>query len=108
MLEPGGPLETEDFDRLSALLDPCLAEAGRLRGLMVNTRSFPGWDGFEVLFAHERFVRVHAPLIDRVALVTDSNLVPVFARPASLALSPMIRHFPWDKRHEAMAWLAGG
>lgn len=103
--EPDGPLCAEDFDRMAALLDPYLDEAKRLRGLLVDTRRLPGWDGMRSMLAHERFVRGHAPRIDKVAIVTDSDVATVIAWVADLALSPQIRRFAWNERHEAMAWL---
>ncbi|WP_137178630.1 STAS/SEC14 domain-containing protein [Roseomonas sp. AR75] len=105
VLEPDGPLTEEDFDRLGALIDPYLEEAGRLRGLMVDTRSFPRWDGLDGLLAHGRFVRGHAAKVDRVALVTDSDLAGMLARVAAALLPPKLRRFDSGERAQAMAWL---
>jgi hypothetical protein len=105
--EPEGPLAAEDFDRMAALLDPYLDQAGRLKGLLVDTRRLPGWDGLPGLLAHERFLRGHAPRIDRVAIVTDSDAAGLLAWMADLALAPQVRRFAWSERHAAMDWLAG-
>lgn len=105
VVEPLGPLSAADFDRMAALLDPFLAETERLKGLLVDTRALPGWDGLGAMLAHEGFLRAHAGRIDRVALVTDSEIAGIVARIADFALPPQVRRFPWDERHEAMAWL---
>lgn len=107
VVEPLGPLSAADFDRMAALLDPYLAEAGRLRGLLVDTRALPGWDGLGAMLAHEGFIRAHAGRIDRVALVTDSEVAAILARIADFALPPQIRRFPWNERPLAMEWLCG-
>jgi hypothetical protein len=108
VLEVSGPLTTADFERMAGLLDPWLEEVGRLRGLLVDARGLPGWSDVEALFAHERFVRHHAPAIERVALVTDSDLMAALTRLAARALPPTIRRFAWSEYHQAMAWLEGG
>ncbi len=107
VVEPLGRLSAADFDRMSALLDPFLAEAERLRGLLVDTRALPGWDGLGAMLAHEGFIRAHAGRIDRVALVTDSEVAGIVARIADFALPPQVRRFAWNERHLAMGWLCG-
>lgn len=108
VLEVSGPLTAADFERMSALLDPWLEEAGRLRGLLVDARRNPGWSDIEAIASHERFLRDHAPYIDRVALVTDSDLMAGLARLATRVLPFMVRRFAWAEYHQAMAWLDGG
>lgn len=108
VLEVEGPLTKADFERMSALLDPWLEQAGRLRGLLVDARRNPGWSDVEAIVSHERFLRDHAPFIDRIALVTDSDLMAVLTRLGVRGLPCEIRRFPWSGYHEAMAWLAGG
>jgi hypothetical protein len=36
IVTPGGPLEASDFERLALEVDPCIAEKGRLAGLMIR------------------------------------------------------------------------
>ncbi|WP_232478770.1 SpoIIAA family protein [Roseomonas rosulenta] len=107
VLEPDGPLAAGDFDRLAALVDPYLEEVGELRGLIIDTRSFPGWDGLEGLLAHGRFVRGHAARVKRVAIVTDSDLAGMLARVAGAILPPEIRRFDSGQLEQAHAWILG-
>ncbi|QXM26080.1 STAS/SEC14 domain-containing protein [Elioraea tepida] len=108
VVEISGPLSVADIERISALLDPYLADAGRLRGMLVDARRHPGWSDIEAILSHERFLRDHAPLIDRIALVTDSDLVAVLTRFATLGRCPALRRFPWSEYHAARAWLEEG
>ena len=108
VLEPDGPLSAEDFDRLAALVDPYLEEAGALRGLLIDTRAFPGWNGLDALLAHGRFVRGHASRVKRVAIVTESDLAGMVARVAGAVLPPEIRRFESGQLEQALAWILGG
>jgi hypothetical protein len=108
VLEPDGPLSAEDFDRLAALVDPYLAEAGELRGLLIDTRGFPGWNGLDALLAHGRFVRGHASRVKRVAIVTESDLAGMVARVAGAVLPPEIRRFETGQLEQALAWILSG
>ena len=108
ILEVSGPLTAADFERMSALLDPWLEEAGRLRGMLVDARRNPGWSDIEAIVRHERFLRDHAPYIDRIALVTDSDLMAVLTRLATRSFPPEVRRFPWADYHAALAWLTEG
>ena len=56
VVSPEGALEKDDFEMLSALVDPYIAEKGKLNGLMIEAESFPGWDDFAALVSHVRFV----------------------------------------------------
>lgn len=105
VLEPAGPLAAEDFDHLATLVDPYLAEAGILRGVLVDTRRFPSWDGLDALLAHGRFVHGHAGRVKRIAIVTESDLAGVVARVAGAILPPEVRRFEAGERDQALAWL---
>lgn len=107
VLEPDGPLTAEDFGRLAALVDPFLAEAGELRGVLVDTRRFPGWDGLDALLAHGRFVQGHVAQVKRIAIVTGSDLAGMIARVAGAILPPEVRRFQTGERGQALAWLGG-
>jgi hypothetical protein len=43
VITPNGPLDKVDFDRV----DPVIASDGKLAGLVVGTKSFPGWRTFD-------------------------------------------------------------
>lgn len=107
VVEPVAPLSQADLAELAGLLDPYLEKAGRLKGLMIDTRALPGWDGLATMLAHKDFIRIHAGRIDRVAFVTDSDIASIVARLIDFALPPTARRFHWDERDAAMAWLRG-
>lgn len=108
ILQPKGELEAADFERLSAEVDPYIAKAGGLNGLMVVAEHFPGWDDFAALSSHVRFVREHHSKIRRVAIVTADRLVSALPRIASRFLDAEVRAFPVDERDEALLWVGEG
>ena len=104
-LRPRGRLEARDFASLALTVDGYLEDHGKLRGVVVELDHFPGWDDWDAVAAHLRFLRGHLPRIERVALVTDN---PWLELPEVLSLiTPLeVRRFPAERRGEAFAWVA--
>ena len=44
ILIPDGALRREDFERLALEVDPFLLSKGKLAGLMIHAKAFPGWE----------------------------------------------------------------
>ncbi|MDA1141449.1 MAG: STAS/SEC14 domain-containing protein [Planctomycetota bacterium] len=74
IFEPNGPLSESDFKSAVKVIDPWIEKNGRLKGLIIRTKSFPGWESFGALSSHLKFVKGHHTKISRVAFVTDSVL----------------------------------
>ncbi len=102
---PKTGLEESDFAELAAVVDPFIADAGALAGLIIEAPSFPGWESFGALAAHLRFVRDHHRHIRKVALVTDSVLGTLAEKLASHFVSAEIRHFASSEAAEAGKWI---
>ena len=107
VLEPQDELEAGDFERLSAVVDPYLEAHGALAGLVVVTRSFPGWDDMAALGAHLGFVRGHHRRIQRVALVTESHVLGAMPRVAGWFVHAELKRFSYEERDAAIAWATG-
>jgi hypothetical protein len=106
-LEPGSVLTKSDFKSVATVLDPYIEKTGRLNGLVIHTKSFPGWDSFAALFTHLRFVKDHHKNISRVAFSTDSvigNLAEVIA---SHFVSAEIKRFSYQEIENARLWVSG-
>jgi hypothetical protein len=108
ILTPDGPLEAADFERLAKEVDPFIEANGNLAGVMVTTKSFPGWDSFGAVVSHLRFVADHHRRIKRVAAVTDSGFLKIVPRIADHFVEAEVRHFDVDERDQALAWLEAG
>jgi hypothetical protein len=107
VLEPKGELEAADFERLAAKVDPYIEKAGELRGLMIVTEHFPGWDDFAAMTSHLRFVREHHKKVRRIALVTEGRLLSMLPRVARLFIGAEARAFPMKQRDDALLWTGG-
>jgi hypothetical protein len=108
ILSPNGPLEAGDFERISEEIDPFIALNGKLGGLMICAKAFPGWESFGAMVSHLRFVKDHHRKIDRIAAVTDSEFLRIMPHIAKHFVSAEIRQFPSDERTQALAWLEAG
>jgi hypothetical protein len=72
---------------------------------MICTKSFPGWDSFGALVSHLKFVTDHHRLIKRIAAVTDSGFLKIMPNIANHFVQAKIRHFNFNGRDQALAWL---
>lgn len=108
ILSPDGPLQISDFERLSEAIDPYIAANGKLTGLMICAKTFPGWESFGALVSHLRFVKDHHRKIARIAAVTDSELLKIMPHIAKHFVEAVIRQFPSDEKAQALAWLEVG
>ncbi len=105
IVTPKGALEKNDFEKLSAIVDPYLEKEGQLNGLMIQTEAFPGWDSFAALISHFQFVKNHQKKILRVAAVTDSGFLSVMPVIADHFVDAELKHFNYDEKERAMEWL---
>ena len=105
VLKPHSPLSKQDFLGLGAAVDSYLSDHAKLRGVLIQSKDFPGWENFGGFTAHMHFVREHHKLIKRVAVVTDSRLANVAELLGKHFLSAEIRHFPFSDQAEALDWL---
>ena len=107
VIEPRGALSKEDFETTRAVVDGYLEENGRLRGVIVNSEDFPGWESFGALLEHFRFVRDHHREVPRVAVVTDSAVGSVMQAVGDHFVAAEVRRFPFDQFRAAEAWILG-
>jgi len=107
-LTPEGTLRAEDFVALADSVDPYIEQYGALNGLVIEARSFPGWEDFGALLSHMRFVRDHHRRIRRIAVVSDSKPLALAPKLASYFVSAEVRAFDLADRAAALAWLQSG
>ncbi len=105
IFRPEGALSEADLDYAANLVDQYLENHKTLRGLIINSRDFPGWNSFTALVQHLRFVRDHQRQIKRVALVTDSVVGQVGEKLADHFIAAEIKSFAFDDLTEAEQWV---
>lgn len=104
-VRPSGPLEEKDFEKLASLADPYIARKGKLAGLIVQVKSFPGWKNLAGLVQHIRFVRGHHRKVRKVALVTDARVGAFAVRFARHFVAADVKRFAAGQVREAKAWI---
>lgn len=105
ILKPIGPLESTDFEKLAREVDPYIIEKGKLNGLMIYTKSFPGWDNVAAFLSHIKFVKAHHQKIKKIAAVTGSGFLSIMPRVANQFIHAEVRHFDYDDKDTALGWL---
>ena len=103
ILRPQTALAASDFASLATLVDGHLDRGGKLRGVLISGKSFPGWEDLDGLIAHLRFVRNHHSRIDKVAIVADGLVARLVPRVASHFVHARLQHF--DDEASALRWL---
>lgn len=105
VLKPDAPLSREDFSNLGGTVDSYLSDHPKLRGVLIHSRGFPGWESFGGFTAHMHFVREHHKKVERVAIVTDSYFAGMAESLGKHFTSAEIRHFPFADNAKALEWL---
>ena len=108
ILEPDAPLEATDFEALIREIDPYIAEHGKLSGLMIRAKAFPGWANLEAFRAHMQFIKSHHQKIVRLAMVTDSKLLGELPKIAAHLVQVQVKHFSESQHEDALRWLKDG
>jgi hypothetical protein len=107
VLQPKGALSNKDFERAARVIDPYLETTARLNGLVIHTKTFPGWASFAGLVSHLKFVKAHHKKVKRVALCTDSVLRDVARLFAPHFIKARVKVFPYEAFADAGKWAAG-
>jgi len=104
-VRPTGPLRKADFETLARTVDPFIERTGRLRGVLIETAEFPGWQDLPAVARHFRFVRDHHREIERVAFVTESSIGEIADHLADHFVAARIQQFPRSEIEEAKSWV---
>ena len=97
-------LSQDDIRQLTDRIDRYLQDHEGLRGLIIVTEHFPGWEDFKAFTSHMRFVRDHHKSVAKVALVSDSRLLSAAPHLVDHFVNAKIRHFPFAEVEQAKAW----
>ncbi len=105
VLEPQAPLEADDFEELAREIDPYIADHGKLPGLMIHAKAFPGWANLDAFLAHMGFIKNHHQNIVRMAVVSDSVLLTDMSKIAAHLVHAQVKQFPDSEYADALQWL---
>ena len=105
IITPQGPLERADFEAISREFERVISSTGKVAGLMIKMKSFPGWETFEAITTHLKFVAGHHRTIERIAVVTDSSFLRIIPGLAGYFVHPKICVFALGETEQALSWL---
>jgi hypothetical protein len=105
ILEPDSELSEADFISAAKIIDPYIEKFGKLSGIIIHVKSFPGWDSFSALIRHLKFVKEHHKKVSHVAFVTDSPIGGIAEHVASHFVSAKIKSFTFSELEEARRWI---
>jgi hypothetical protein len=105
ILEPDAPLEAADFESLNREIDPYIAEHGKLTGLMIHAKAFPGWANLAAFRAHLHFIESHHRKIARLAIVTDGKVLGELPKIAAHLVHVQVKSFSESRLDDALRWL---
>ncbi|SFZ98072.1 Conserved protein [hydrothermal vent metagenome] len=107
MLQPHGALKKEDFEHAAEVIDMYLKEKGKVNGIIIYTKSFPGWEDFAAFSSHLKFIKDHHKEINKIAFVTDSVIGNIADKITSHFVSAEIKNFDFNDKDKAMDWIMG-
>ena len=102
---PSAPLNKEDFIHLANEVDPYIEKEGKLNGLIIQVKSFPGWEDFAGLISHLQFIREHHKKIEKVAAVSDNRIVSIMPQIVDHFVNAKVKYFPYESLDEAIMWV---
>lgn len=105
IFEPRDKLSELDFKEAVFMIDPYINKFKKLNGLIIVTKTFPGWESFAALISHLSFVKDHHKKIACVAFVTDSSIGNLAEQIASHFVSAEIKTFKYNELQAAKTWI---
>ena len=102
---PDSKLSEADFKSAVRIIDPFIDDIGKLNGLIIAARTFPGWKSFAALLSHLSFVKDHHKKVSFIAFVTDSSVGDLAEHIANHFISAEVRSFKYDELEEAKNWI---
>lgn len=106
-MSPDTALSEVDFEYATRRVNDYLEKHDKLKGIIINTRQFPGWESFDAMLSHFRFVRDHHLHVTKVALVTDSPVGVLSDKIADHFVAAEVRHFAFKDLKNAQQWIVG-
>ena len=105
IVKPSAPLSEHDFKSLANEVDPYLEREGKLNGLIIQIKSFPGWQNFAGLISHLKFIRDHHKKIIKVAAVSNSKIVSIMLPIVDHFINAKMKSFSYENLDEAILWV---
>lgn len=100
------PLRVQDLREVTESVESVIETQGRLTGLVIHARRFPGWQNVSGLLAHVRFVLGHKDEIVRLAIASDGRIATLAPWIKRVVRGPEVRGFSYGALETAIRWAA--
>ena len=105
ILEPDGALSKSDFESAAKVIDPVIEQSGKLNGIIIYVKSFPGRDSFAALISHLRFIKDHQHKVANVVFVTDSPIGNIAEKIGNHFIEAEVKEFAFNELEQARSWI---
>ncbi len=105
ILEPDAELSEADFTSAARVIDQYLGKSGKLNGLIIHVKVFPGWDSFAALVTHLKFIKEHHKRVSHLAFVTDSPIGIFAERIGSHFINAKVKNFSFSEFDKSVEWI---
>jgi len=103
--KPLGEIIPEDFEYLGMLMDSYTERKKDLKGLVIDASSFTGYESFEAFITHLKFVVGHQKYVEKLAILTDSDLVIFGEKLGSIFIHAEVKRFKVADKDRAFEWV---
>ncbi|VAW84070.1 hypothetical protein MNBD_GAMMA18-1431 [hydrothermal vent metagenome] len=107
ILEPDAELSEADFTSAARVIDQYLGKSGKLNGIIIHVKTFPGWDSFTALVTHLKFIKDHHKRVSHLAFVTDSSIGLFAERVGSHFINAKVKNFDFNEFDKSVEWIMG-
>jgi hypothetical protein len=97
-------LKADDFHDFAKLVDPLIAQHGKIR-FLIDATSFHGWETISAFEAHAGFVKDHQQHVERVAIIAGHEWQHWLVGLAKLFLRPEIKAYDAFHSASALEWI---
>ena len=96
-----------DFNALAAEIDGMDERAETLKGVLIRSESFPGYEHLSDISAHALFVNEYGKRVPKVAICSDSAVTAVLSFIGQIFVDADVERFRYDEKEQALAFLEG-
>ncbi|MFZ2449238.1 MAG: STAS/SEC14 domain-containing protein [Methylovulum miyakonense] len=100
-----GVLSKQDIESVKRVIDPYIDKSGCIKGVIINTETFPGWESFGLLIKHFKFTKDRPQKVSHIAVMADSVFGDFAENVASHFFVAKIKHFAFDELQKAQNWI---
>src|SRR5262249_53134361 len=108
VVEPKRALDLADFEYLASVADPWIEQHGKLTGLVLHAKKFPGWENLGSLLRHIRFVKEHHKKVKRIAAATEGPILDLLPKIGAHFVDAEVKSFGYGDLDTAIEWASSG